>query len=329
MIRFLGIASAFVLIVSGVAHAQGKPDAFPSRTVRIIVGNAPGGGTDTVARLVAAQLTERWKSAVVVENRAGATGRIAMDSVAQATPDGYMLLLGSHALVISMALKKIPYDIRKVYDPIVQMTTQSYLLVEHPSVPGTTVKELIAIAKSKPGALNHGTAGNGSMAHLGMSLFDVLSGTNITHIPYKGGGPAMTDLLSGRTQVLLGPAVSVIPYVRSGRLKLLAVSSEKRLASMPDLPTIAESGVPGYELSNTYGLFAPAGTPAAVILAINHETNQVIRAPEFVAKLAADGVDAAPPNTPAEYRNSIERDFQKWDKFFKTPGLDLESFTGG
>ena len=327
MLRLLSIAATAVLLVSPAVQAQTKPaDAFPSRTVRIIVGNAPGGGTDTVARLVAPQLTERWKSPVVVENRSGATGRIAMEDVKNAAPDGYMLLLGSNALVISKALKKIDFDPLKVYEPIVQMTTQSYLLVAHPSVPASNVKELLAYLKSKPpGTLNHGTAGNGSMAHLGMSLFDVLSGTQITHVPYKGGGPAMTDLLSGRTQVLLGPSVSVISHVRSGKLKLLAVTAEKRLASMPDLPTIAET-VPGHELSNTYGLYAPAKTPAAVINVINRETNQVIRNPAFIEKLTADGVEAAAPNTPAQYREAIEREAQKWEKFFRTPGLDLQSF---
>lgn len=327
MIRLLSIASAVALAVSGAVHAQAKPDAYPTKAVRILVGNAPGGGTDTVARLVATQLTERWKRPVVVENRAGANGRLAQDEVLRASPDGYALLLGSNNLVIGMALKRINYDIRKAYDPIVQMTTQSYLLVAHPSVPANNVKELVAYVKSQPpGTLNHGTAGNGSMAHLGMTLFDVMAGVKITHIPYKGGGPAMTDLLSGRTQVLLGPSVSVISHVRSGKLKLLAVSAEERVAAMPDLPTVAEAGYPGYELSNTYGLYAPAGTPAAVINLINRDVNQVIRQPDFVAKLTADGVEAAPPNTPAQYRASIEREFQRWDKFFKTPGMDIETF---
>jgi len=327
MIRLLSIASAVALAVSGAVHAQNRPDTYPTKPVRIIVGNAPGGGNDTVARLIAAQLTERWKRPVLVENRAGANGRIAQEEVAKAVPDGYVLMLGSNNLVIGMALKRINFDIRKAYDPIVQMTTQSYLLVAHPSVPANTVPELVAYVKSKPpGTLNHGTAGNGSMAHLGMSLFDVMTGVKITHIPYKGGGPAMTDLLSGRTQVLLGPSVSVISHVRSGKLKLIAVSAEQRVASMPDLPTVAEAGYPGYELSNTYGLYSPAGTPVAVINLINRDVNQVIRQPEFVAKLTADGVEAAAPNTPAQYRASVEREFQRWEKFFKTPGLDIESF---
>jgi tripartite-type tricarboxylate transporter receptor subunit TctC len=329
MIRLLSGASVLACAISGAVHAQGAADVFPSKPVRIIVGNAPGGGVDTVSRLVAGRLTERWKYPVVVENRAGASGRLAQDEVAKSAPDGHTLLLGGNSLVIGMLLKRIPFDIRKVYDPIVQLTTQSYLLVAHPSVPVTTVKELVAYAKSRPGVLNHGTAGPGSLAHLGMSLFDVLSGTHITHIPYKGGGPAMVDLLSGRTQVLLGPSVSVMNHVRGGKLKLLAVSAEKRLSSMPDLPTIAESGVPGYELSNTYGFYAPAGTPSAATAIINRESNVVIRTPEFIARLAADGVEAAPPNTAVEYRNTIEREYQKWDRFFKTPGLNLNSFLEG
>jgi len=327
MFRLFSIATVAALIVSAGAQAQTRSaDAFPAKAMRIVVGNAPGGGTDTVARLVAVQLTDRWKSPVVVENRSGATGRIAMEEVKNAAPDGYSILLGSNALLISRALKKIDFDPLKVYEPIVQMTTQSYLLVAHPSVPANSIKELVSYVKSKPpGTLNHGTAGNGSMAHLGMSLFDVLAGTQITHIPYKGGGPAMTDLLSGRTQVLLGPSVSVISHVRSGKLKLLAVTSEKRLSSMPDLPAVAET-LPGHELSNTYGLYSPAKTPAAVINAINREVNQIIRNPAFIEKLTADGVEAAPANTPAQYRQTIEREVQRWEKFFKTPGLDLQAF---
>jgi tripartite-type tricarboxylate transporter receptor subunit TctC len=324
MIRIFSIAAGLLAVA---AAAPVTAQNYPNKPVRLIIGNAPGGGTDTVGRAITAQLTDRLKTPFVVENLAGASGLIAMETARKAAPDGYVLYLGGNSLLTRMALKKIDFDVLKVYDAIVQMTTQPYVLVAHPSVPAKTVKELVAYVKSKPpGTLNHGTAGNGSMAHLGMSLFDVLTGTQITHIPYKGGGPAMTDLLSGRTQVLLGPSVSVMPHVRTGKLKLLAISSEQRVSSMPDLPTIAESGVPGYELTNTYGLYGPAGLPAVVINTINREVNQIIRQPEVVAKFVADGVEPAPPNTPAQYKAAVEREYLKWEKFFKTPGLDLESF---
>lgn len=320
------ISFVVALMLCGLASAQPAPGSFPSKPVRVVVGFAPGGGTDFVARLLAAHLGEHWKSSVVVENRAGATGIIGMEAVAKAAPDGYTLLLGSNGEIINVALKKTQIDARKAFNPAVPVTKQAYVLVVTASLPVSSVKELIALARSKPGALSHGTSGNGSIAHLGMELFNLLTGVKIEHIPYKGGGPARADLLAARTQVLLGPVGSVISDVRAGKLKLLAISSEERLPSMPDLPTIAESGVTGYELSNIYGLWAPAGTPDAAISAINRETIQVLKTGDFAAKLAAQGIDAAPPTTPSEYRAVIDREFQKWDKLFATPGLDLESF---
>lgn len=320
------IVSMIALMVCGLAGAQPVPGSFPSKPVRLVVGFAPGGGTDFVARLLAGHLGERWKSAVVVENRAGATGIIGMESVAKSAPDGYSLLLGSNGEIINVVLKKTKIDARNAFVPAVPVTKQSYVLVATASLPVSSVKELIAAAKSKPGALSHGTSGNGSIAHLGMELFNLLTDVKIQHIPYKGGGPARADLLAARTQVLLGPVGSVISDVRAGKLKLLAISSEERLPSMPDLPTIAESGVPGYELSNIYGLWAPAGTPEPAVSAINRETIQVLKSGDFAAKLTAQGIDAAPPTTPSEYRAVIDREFQKWEKLFATPGLDLESF---
>jgi tripartite-type tricarboxylate transporter receptor subunit TctC len=321
--RILGIFLALALCGSASAQA---PGAFPSKPVRIVVGFAPGGGTDFVARLLAAQLADRWKSSVIVENRAGATGIIGMESVAKSPPDGHTVLLGSNGDIINVALKKTQVDIRKAFVPAVPVTKQAYVLVATASLPVSSVKELVALAKSKPGALSHGTSGNGSIAHLGMELFNLMTGVRIEHIPYKGGGPARADLLAGRTQVLLGPVGSVISDVRAGKLKFLAISSEERLPSLPDLPTIAESGAAGYELSNIYGLWAPAGSPESAISAINRDAIQALKAPEFAAKLSAQGVDAAPPVTPAQYRAAMEREFQKWEKLFATPGLDVESF---
>ncbi len=324
MIRTLSVALA--LMVSSISYAQSIA-TFPNKVIRIVVGYAPGGGTDVVARMVAAQLTDRLKgSPVIVENRAGATGVIGMETVAKAAPDGYTLLLGSNSEIISVALKKTSLEIRKAFDPAVQMTTQSYALVANASLPITNAKELVAYARSRPGTLYHGTSGNGSIAHLGMELFNLMTGVKLTHIPYKGGGPAMTDLLSGTLQVLLGPVGSVSTHVKAGKLRLLAISSQERLPAMPDLPTIAESGLPGYELSNIYGLWAPGGSPELAINTINRETIQVIKMPDFAAKLVAVGVEPAAPSTPAEYRSSIEREYQKWDKLFKMPGLDVESF---
>jgi tripartite-type tricarboxylate transporter receptor subunit TctC len=323
--------SVLLCACAAFGHAQSARSAepapaYPSKVVRIIVGNPPGGGTDAIARMVAQQLGQRWGKSIIVENQAGATGLLAMNMVAKSEPDGHMLLLGGSQLVISMVLKKIPFDPRKAYVPVVQLTSQPYLLAINPSLPVASVKDLVAYAKSRPGELNYASSGTGSLAHLGMELFKSLAGVDMLHVPYKGGGPGLVDLMSGRIQLLLGTAVTVIPNARSGKLKVLAVTSSQRSQSAPDVPTIAESGVPGYDLNNSYGLYAAAGTPAPIVALLNRDTNVVIRAPEFTAKLATDGVEAARPNSPADYRNAIEQDVAKWEKFFRTPGLDVESF---
>ena len=319
-----------LVLTTGTGQAQKPPDnlpgGYPNKPIRVIVGNPPGGGTDTIARMVAQQLSERWGRSALVENRSGGTGVIAMEAVAKAPPDGYMIYLGGSQLVITTVLKKAPFDMREVYAPVVQLTTQSYVLVTNAAVPAASVKELLALAKSKPGSLSYGSTGNGSLAHLGMELFKSMAGVEMLHIPYKGGGPAMVDLISGQIQVFLATSVSVGPHIRAGKLRALGITARQRAQSQPDVPTIEESGLPGYDLSNSYGLYAPAATPPAIILALNRESNDIIRAPAFRTKLAVDDVEPAPANTPADFRAAIDRDFAKWEKFFKTPGLALDQF---
>jgi len=324
------LCACVVLLVAATGHAQkpppNLPGGYPGKPIRIIVGNPPGGGVDTIARMVALQLTERWGHNFLVENQAGGTGLIAMNMVAKAPPDGYMMYLGGSQLVITTVLKKAPFDMRDTYAPVVQLTTQPYVLVANAAVPAASVKDLLALARSKPGALSYGSTGNGSLAHLGMELFKTMAGVDMLHIPYKGGGPAMVDLIAGRIQVFLATSVSVGPHLRSGKLKALAVTAQQRKSSLPDISTVTESGLPGYDLSNSYGLHLPVGTPAAILMALNRESNAIIRSPSFTAKLAVDDVDAAPPNTPAEFKEAIDRDFSKWERFFRTPGLPMEQF---
>jgi tripartite-type tricarboxylate transporter receptor subunit TctC len=229
-------------------------------------------------------------------------------------------------MATNMLLGKVPFDIRKVYVHVVQLTTQPYVVTVNPALPVNSVKELIAYAKAKPGAISYGTPGTGSPAHLGIEQFKLMTDTSMVHVPYKGNGPAMIDLMSGQIQLVFGSAVSVAPQARNGKLKALAVTGPKRATSLPDVPTVSEAGVPGYELTNSYGFFGPAGTPAAIVDAINRQSNAVIAAREFKARLEADGVEAAPPNSPADYRGAVARDIANLEKFFKTPGISPDSF---
>jgi tripartite-type tricarboxylate transporter receptor subunit TctC len=318
-----------LLVFVSVSHAAEPSSAagnFPTKPVRVIVGNAPGGGTDAVARLVGQRLSERWPHSVIVDNRGGGVGVIAMDLAARANPDGHTLLLSNIQMTINMLLKRVSYDIRQAYVPVVELTSQPYVAAVNPSLPVNSIRDFIKYAKSRPGAVNFGSPGSGSPAHIGIELFSSMAGLDMTHIPYKGNGPAMIDLMGGQIQMLFGTIVSVAPQTRAGKIKALAVTSLRRNPALPDLPTIAESGIPGYELSNQYGFFAPAGTPAAAVTAINRACNEIIASGEFKTRLAAGGVDAAGPNTPAEYRAAISGEVSRLQKFFSKPGLKLDRF---
>ncbi len=311
-------------------HGAEKPaqsaDAYPKKPVRVIVGNAPGGGTDMVARLVGQRLTERWPHPVIVDNRGGGVGVIAMELAAHAAPDGYTLLLSNIQMSINTVIKKVPFDIRRVYVPVVQLTSQPYVVAVNPSLPVGSVKDLIGYAKAKPGAIRFGSPGSGSPAHIGIELFSSMAGIDMLHVPYKGNGPAMIDLMSGQIQMLFGTIVSVAPQARAGKLKALAVTSLRRNPALPDLPTVAEAAIPGYELSNSYGFYAPAGTPVAIVATINRECNQIIGNAEFGARLTANGVDAAEPNSPADYKVAVTAEVLRLEKFFATLGLSLDRF---
>lgn len=229
-------------------------------------------------------------------------------------------------MATNMLLGKVAFDIRKAYAPVVELTVQGYIVAVNPALPVGSVMELIAYARAKPGALAYGTPGTGSPAHLGIKLFRSMTGTDMRHVPYKGNAPAMVDVMSGQIQLVFGSSPSVMPQAKAGRLKALAITLPKRAQSLPDLPTVAEAGVPGYELVNGYGFLAPAGTPAPVVAAINRQANVVVHAPEFKARLAADGTEAAAPNTPAQYRESMSREIARLEKFFAMPGISRATF---
>lgn len=313
-------AAALVWAAAPVFAQQkpaGLPGNYPNKPIRVIVPASPGGGTDIVSRIVGQRLGERWGTAVVIENRGSAVGGVVgMDIAAKATPDGYTLLAVSASAVLNAALvNKTAVDQRVAFVPIVQLTTQPYLLAIPSSVPSQSVAEFVALAKAKPGALNYASAGNGSMSHLGGELFNSLAGVNLAHIPYKGTGPALTDLLGGQVQMLFAGGISVTPQIKSGRLRVLGQSALTRTRLLPNIPTIAESGLPGFELNGWYGWLAPTGTPPAIVQALNREVQQILRAPEMLEKFAGDGSEPA-PGSAEQLRELFNRDIDKWTKLF-------------
>jgi tripartite-type tricarboxylate transporter receptor subunit TctC len=328
MSHFHVLRSAFTVVAcvaTATAAAQlQRPGNYPRKSVRLLVGIPPGGGIDTVARAVAQSLSERWGQSVLVDNRTGAGGAIAMEVAAQAASDGYTLLAGSVGTVATATpLKKVEFDTRKVYAPVIRMYSQPYVLAAEPSLPVTSVRELIAYAKSRPGTLNYASTGVGSASHLGMEFFKFNAGVDLVHVPYRGLGAAMIDVMSGQIQLLFGAAIIVTPNVRSGKLKALAVGSLQRSPAYPTLPTVSESGLPGFEWGNSYAIFAPAATPVATVFAINKAVGEVVGLPEVQKKFAADGVEPVAPNTFVEFRNYFAREIAKFEKFFRESGIKL------
>ena len=297
--------------------------AYPARPIRILVGFQPSGGSDIMARAAGQKLAERWNAPVVTDNRPGAGGTIAMDIARKAAPDGYTLLVISGSAVTNATLvTRVPYDIRTAFSPVTQLSSQPYVLLMHGALPVKSVRELIDYAKANPDKLNYGSTGTGSSAHLGMELFGVLTQIKMTHVPYKGSGPALIDLLAGQVQLLMASSLSAAPHLNSGRLRALGVTSGKRARNLPQLPTIAEGGVAGYDMSGWYGIVAPAGTPVAIVRRASDEFGRIMHSPEVAEKLAADGSEPA-TGTPAEFTATIAREIEKWTQLVKTTGLKL------
>jgi len=313
---------------AAAAHAQkpaaSGPGGYPAKSVRVMVGTSPGGGVDAITRGVTQKLTEQWGQSFVVENRTGGGGVLAVTLLAQAVPDGYTLYGGGSQVVTATPLKKVPFDTRVVLQPVAQMTASWYLMLVHPSLPVKTVREFIALAKRRPGTLNYGSAGAGSASHLGGELFRSRAGIDIMHIPYKGTGQSLIDLVAGQTQMVFSSSIAGSPHVKSGRARAIAVTSLKRLQAWPDIPTVSESGVPDYELDNMYGIYAPAGVPPAILAALNREIVQIIHAPEMRGRITADGADPAPPNTPAEFKDRFAAQIAMWEKFIRTSGIKID-----
>lgn len=320
----LCFALAAITTPASAQKPAGLPGNYPAKPIRIIVGSSPGGGTDIITRLVIAKLGDRWAHSFVVENHAsGIGGIIGMDLVAKSTADGYTLLVTANSTVVNAALvSKTSYDVRTAFAPVSQFTSQPYVMAVATNIPVNSVKEFLAYAKARPGQLNYASSGTGSAAHIGMEQLKYIAGLDMTHVPYKGIGPGILDMMGGRIQVLFGSVLSTIPQAKNGKIKALAVGSLKRSSLLPDIPAIAEE-VPGFEMVGWYGLLAPAGTPAPVVNALNRDLNQVLALPEVVQKLAADGADA-PQVTPQQFRDTINREIDKIAKLMKEAGLKLE-----
>ena len=319
--RWICRAAALALALAACAASA---QTFPSKPIRIIAPFPPGASTDIVGRLIAAKLTESWGQPVIVENRAGAGGSIGAAYAAKAPPDGYTLLMGSVGSLGTIGLRKNPpYDPVKDFAPITLGVRAASVFAVHPSVPATTVKQLIAFARERPGALNYATSGVGSPSHLAMELFNYMAKVKTVHIPFKGPAEATVDLVTGRSQLVIQSVVSTLEYYRSGRLRAIATTGNKRMHELPEVPTMAEAGLPGYEVYVWYGLLAPAGTPADIVTKLNQELVRIFNLPDVKAKLLAQGGELA-TGTPAEFQEFIRADVAKWNRVIAASGAHLD-----
>jgi len=313
-------------LLAALAPAQwAVAQSYPTKPIRWIVTYPPGGPTDVVARAIGAKLTEAWGQQIIIDNRAGAGGMIGTELGARAAPDGYTLLFGTSAgMTINPALQsKLPYDPVKDFAPVSLLVINPQLLVLNPTVPANSVKELVALAKAKPGQLNYASVGQGSPNHLGMELLKALTGTNIVHVPYKGTGPAITDLLGGQVQLMFNSMPTVLPLVRSGKLRALAVGSTQRISAIADIPTVAESGVPGFENVTWYGMFAPAKTPREIVNKLNAQVVRILAEPDMAQRLSSQGAEPR-SSTPDELAKFMRVEFGRWAKVIKSAGVKVE-----
>jgi tripartite-type tricarboxylate transporter receptor subunit TctC len=315
------ILMSAAILVSGACWAQ----SYPAKALRIVVPQAPGGGNDTIARLVAQRLSQSLKQQVLVDNRAGAGGLIAAETVAKSAPDGYTLLLGNVAtLTISPNVqKKVPYDSFKDFEPVSLIASAPLLVVVHPSLPATSVKQLIALAKARPGQLNFASSGVGSSTHLATELFKVMTGTDLTHVPYKGLSPATADLLSGQVQVMFSSAVAMLPHVKSGRLRALAMTGSKRSKAIPDIPTVAEAGVRDYEAGSWYGILAPAGTDRGVVDLLARDIAAATQSQEIQERLNSEAVIPI-GSTPTQFAAHIKKEYARVAQVVKSSGAKFD-----
>ncbi len=316
---------AVFLIALTMLPAAATAQEYPSRPIRIIVPSTAGGSVDTLARMVGTQLSQRWGQQVVVDNRSGAGGIIGGDITAHSPPDGYTLIMATVAAMatnVSLA-KKLPYDPVRDFAPVTLVALQQLTLIVNPAVPAKSVAELLQLAKAKPGQLTFASAGNGSGGHLSGELLKILTGIDITHVPYKGIAPAIVDVISGQVTMTFTSIISGTPHIKSGKVRALAVTGPHRSPALPELPTMIESGVKGYESSTWYGLLAPKATPRAIVAKLNREVVSIINLPEIKTHLLAEGAEPV-GDTPEQFGEFIKAEIAKWGKVIRAAGLRAE-----
>ncbi len=315
-------SSHFAVALTALVFAAGAGAAYPDKPVRLVAPFVAGGPTDIVARVVAQHLTQAFGQTVVVDNRGGASGAIGCEIVARAVPDGYTLMIGSSGnLAVAPALfARLPYDPAKDFQAITQTTSGPQVLALFPGVPAKTVPELLVLARAKPGGLNYASGGTGTTTQLGMELFKSMAGVEIVHVPYKGTGQALNDLLAGQVQIMMASLLPALPQVRAGRLRGIAVTSAQRTAALPDTPTIGESGVAGFETTSWHGLLTPAKTPAAIVARVHAEMVKMLNQPDVKALFLAQGMDTV-GNTPSEFADYIRGETAKWTRVVRALGI--------
>ena len=321
----MAVLAASVL-AGGASHAEAQTASgrFPNKPIRFIVPFPPGGGNDILARMLGPKLADALGESVVIDNRPGAGGNLGTDQAARAPADGYTIVIASNQVTINPGLgQKLPFDIEKHFTPIALAASVPMLLVVHPSLPVRNVAEFIALAKTQPGKLNHGTPGNGTPQHLAFELFNRLAGADVVHIPYKGTGPAMADLLGGQVQAAFATLASVAPHVQSGKLRALAVATGSRSPLMPEVPTVAESGVPGYDVPLWYSILAPAGTPAEAVTRLADELRKIIESAETRDRMVGQGFQPGYIG-PADAQALIRRDVLRWQQIGRETGIRIE-----
>jgi tripartite-type tricarboxylate transporter receptor subunit TctC len=323
LIAGLLVATGAITSYSQTSSAT-PPGAYPNKPVKVVVPYPPGGATDIVARVVFQQVSEATGQQFVIENRAGAGGNIGAEFVARAPADGYTLLIGTTAHAINMSMVKgLSYDVIKDFTPVTQLTQGPLVLVATPGFPANNVRELIALAKARPDTLNFASSGNGQSTHLSAELFNSMAGIKLSHVPYKGSSPALTDVMAGQVPLMFDTMLSAMPFVKGGKLKALAVTSPLRSPAAPDVPTIAESGLPGYEVFAWNGLLAPAGTPKAVIARLSEELQRALQLPQVKEKFNVQGF-AASWNTPEQFGGFLRGEVDKWARTVKASGATLD-----
>jgi tripartite-type tricarboxylate transporter receptor subunit TctC len=311
------------VVLAALAAFAAEAQTYPAKPVKIVVGFAPGGGSDFAARVVAQQLTERLKSQVIVENKPGAGSLIGAEFVIKSAPDGYTLLLTPASYTVNPSVYKLSFDPLNDITPIAQISKGPYVVAVHPSVPAKTLKELVDYAKANPGKLSYASSGNGAHIHVATEYLLYTAGINIVHVPYKGSGPALNDTVGGQVQMIFGSVATALQYVKSGRLRPLAVTTPKRIAAAPDVPTVAESGYPGWEVTNWHGLVGPKGLPKDIVQRLNKEINVAVHSEELKKVLSSDGLEPA-GGTPEEFAALLKAEVARWAQVVKRANIKID-----